>query len=179
MLEQLNCHHQITYCKGNLSIEYPPPFEYLVWDCNRANVEGIEKSIESAIWDVMFNNKNVLKQVFIFNETLMNIFSNFTPNKRGTFDDTLLHWMIDFIKSKIKWKNELDYIFTKNGYKCNDFLQLQEATILVCQVIAKREEDYHKIPLKLNNPKTSAKACWSILKHFIMVKEFQLILHSW
>ena len=25
-----NCHHQITYCKLNLSIEYPPPYERLV-----------------------------------------------------------------------------------------------------------------------------------------------------
>ena len=38
-----NCHHQITYCKLNLSIEYPPPYERLVWDYNRANVEGIKK----------------------------------------------------------------------------------------------------------------------------------------
>ena len=42
-----NCHHQITYCKLNLSIEYPPPFERLVWGYNRANVEGIKKSIDS------------------------------------------------------------------------------------------------------------------------------------
>ena len=42
-----NCHHQITYCRHNLSIEYPPPYEHLVWDYNRANVEGIKKSIES------------------------------------------------------------------------------------------------------------------------------------
>ena len=34
----------------------------------------------------MFNNKSVLKQVSIINETLMNIFSNFTPNKLVTFD---------------------------------------------------------------------------------------------
>ena len=42
-----NFHHQITYCKLNLNIEYPPPYELLAWDYNRANVEGIEKSIES------------------------------------------------------------------------------------------------------------------------------------
>ena len=31
-----NCHHQITYCKINLNIEYPPPYERLFWDYNRA-----------------------------------------------------------------------------------------------------------------------------------------------
>ena len=39
--------------------------------------------------------------------------------------------------------------------------------VLVSQVIAKRKEDYHNlIASKLNNPKTSAKANWSILKSF-------------
>ena len=78
------CHHQITYCKLNLSIEYRPPYERLVWDYNRANVEGIKKSIEFLIWEVMLINKSVHKQVSIFNETLMNTFSNFNPNKLVT-----------------------------------------------------------------------------------------------
>ena len=52
-------------------------------------------------------------------------------------------------------------------YRCNDYLRLKEATVLVSQVIAKRKEDYHNlIASKLNNPKTSAKANWSILKSF-------------
>ena len=52
----------------------------------------------------------------------MNIFSNFTPNKLVTFDDRDPPWMNDFVKSKIKWKNQLCKIYTKNGYKCNDYL---------------------------------------------------------
>ena len=35
----------------------------------------------------MFNNKSVHKQVSIFNETLINILSNFTSNKLAIFDD--------------------------------------------------------------------------------------------
>ena len=135
----------------------------MVWDYNRANVEGIKKSIESVNWEMMFNNKSVHKQVSIFNEILMNIFSNFTPNKLVTFDDRDPPWMNDFVKSKIKWKNQLYKIYTKNGYKYNDYLKLKEATVLVSQVIAKRKEDYNFLASKLNNPKTSAKAYWSIL----------------
>ena len=114
--------------------------ECLVWDYKRANVEGIKKSIESVNWEVMFNNKSVHKQVSIFNEILMNIFSNFTPNKLVTFDDRDPPWMNDFVKSKIKWKNQLYKIYTKNGYKHNDYLQLKEATVLVSQVIAKEKK---------------------------------------
>ena len=54
-----NCHRQTTYCKINLNIEYPPPRKRLVWDYNRANVEGIKKFIESVNWEVMFNNKSI------------------------------------------------------------------------------------------------------------------------
>ena len=100
----------------HLNIEYPTPYERLFWDYNRANVEGIKKSIESVNWEVMFNNKSVHKQVSIFKEILMNIFSNFTPNKLVTFDDRDPPWMNDFVKSKIKWKNQLYKIYTKNGY---------------------------------------------------------------
>ena len=35
----------------------------------------------------MFNNKSVHKQISIFNETLINILSNFTSNKLVIFDD--------------------------------------------------------------------------------------------
>ena len=35
----------------------------------------------------MFSNKSIHKQVPVFNETLMNIFSNFTPYKFVKFDD--------------------------------------------------------------------------------------------
>ena len=54
-----NCHHQITYCTFNLNIKCPPSYERLVWDYNKAYVEGIKKSIESVNWELMFSNKNI------------------------------------------------------------------------------------------------------------------------
>ena len=74
--------------------------------------------------------------------------------------------MNDFMRSKIKRKNQLYKIYTKNGYKWNDHLGLQEGTILVFQIIAKRkEDDDNPIDSKLNNPRTSANpnpGCWDI-----------------
>ena len=54
----------------------------------------------------------------------MNIFSNFTPNKLVTFDDRDPPYMNDFVKSKIKQKNQLHKLYTKNGFKCNNYLRL-------------------------------------------------------
>ena len=70
--------------------------------CNKANVECIKKSIESVNWELIFSNKSVDKQVSIFSETLVNIFSNFTPDKLLTFDDRDPPWMNYFVKSEIK-----------------------------------------------------------------------------
>ena len=81
------CHHQITHCKLNLNIEYPPPYERLVWDYRKADIESILNSVISVNWETLFNNKTVNKQVSIFNETIMKILSNFVPNKLVTYDD--------------------------------------------------------------------------------------------
>ena len=43
----------------------------------------------------MFNDKSIHKQVSAYNERLMNIFLNFTPNKLVTFDDRDPLWMND------------------------------------------------------------------------------------
>ena len=37
------CHHQITHCKLNhLSIEYPPPYERLVWNYKKVHIDNIK-----------------------------------------------------------------------------------------------------------------------------------------
>ena len=54
-----NCHYQISYSKCNLNIQYRSPYERSVWDYNRENAKRIEKSIESANWEVMFVDESV------------------------------------------------------------------------------------------------------------------------
>ena len=50
-------------------------------------------------------------QVPVFNETILNIFSNFVPNKIITYNDKDPIWMNDKIKSKVKSKiNSIKYI---------------------------------------------------------------------
>ena len=99
----------------------------------------------------MLSNKSVYKQVSIFNEALMNKFSNYTPNKLVAFDDRNSHWMNDFVKCKIKWENQISKIYTKSGYSCNDYLRLKKTTVLVSKVAAKRKEDYNIIIASMLN----------------------------
>ena len=54
-----------------------------------------------------------------------------------------------------------------------------DINVMFIKVIAKRKEGYHNFVVsKLNNPKTSAKAYWPILKLFDISKKCQLFLHS-
>ena len=76
-----NCHHQIVYCKLNLNIKFPPPCGRLVWDYNKADTEKIKKSIEQVYCENIFNHRSPHQQVAIFNKTIINIFSNFIPNR--------------------------------------------------------------------------------------------------
>ena len=72
--------------------------------------------------------------------------------------------MNDFVKGKIKYKNQLYKIHTKNDYRCNDYLWLQAAEKLVSKIIARRKENHNFIASKLNNLETTrAKLYWSTL----------------
>ena len=86
-------HLYITYCRFNLLIGYPPPYERLVWDCKHSNESAIAKAVDQVDWNFLFFNKNVHEKVSILNRTLMNAFSNFIPNKVVTFNDKDSQWM--------------------------------------------------------------------------------------
>ena len=164
------------YCKLNLYTKYPPRYERLVWNYKKANTENIRKSLESVNWKTLFNNKTVNKQVSILNETIINIFSNFVPNKRATFNDSDPPWMNDYIKNKIKWKHQIYKTYQKNGHKGSDYFKLQEATSVVSELISRRKEEYQNhLALKLSDPMTNAKTYWSLLKTFYNGKKVPII----
>ena len=56
------CHHQIIYFKLNLTIKYPFPYQRLVWDYKRADMESIKRSIELVNWVTLFHNKSLHQQ---------------------------------------------------------------------------------------------------------------------
>ena len=51
--------------------------------------------------------------------------------------------MNDYVKGKIKWKNLLHKTYAKNGYKWNDYFQLQQVTNVVSQVVSTRKQEYY------------------------------------
>ena len=75
------CHHNIIFGKVNLKIPLPSPYTREVWNYEKANVEGIQRSISGVDWDYLFQGTTVYKKVEIVNETVQNIFCNFIPSR--------------------------------------------------------------------------------------------------
>ena len=118
--------------------------------------------------EIVFLNKSVHDQVSIFSNTLINIFSNYIPHKYVTVDARDPPWMTEIIKNKIKSKSSL--------YKSNKFIDLQDLSKEISTMILERKEKYYNhLSMKLNNPNTSAKTYWSILKSFYNDSKVPLI----
>ena len=76
--------------------------------------------------------------------------------------------MTKHIKDKINLKRAL--------YKSNNFIELQNLSSEICEMISVRKEEYYThLSKKLNNPDTSSKTYWSILKSFYKGNKVPLI----
>ena len=106
----------------------------------------------------------------------MNVFSNCIPNKYITFTDKDPPWMTNYLKYKIHCKNSLYLNYLKHGKKNCDYIELQRSIEEVSGAIFKSKEPYHDcLAKKLNNPKTSPKTYWAIMKTFYNSKKIPLI----
>ena len=70
-----------------LKLEYSLPYERLLWNYKNADSQAINKAIKDFYWKKSFCNKNIDEQGHLFNETFVNVFHNYSPNKYATFND--------------------------------------------------------------------------------------------
>ena len=93
------------------------------------------------------------------------LFSNYIPNKLITVDDKDPSWMNESIKKKIMAKKYPCKSFNANKNNYDAYLKLQTISTELSEMILKRKEDYYCVLSdKLNDPYTSAKSYWFILK---------------
>ena len=98
---------------------------HLVWNFKKSSNDAIKKATELVNWNFLFSNKSVHEPVTIFNQTLMNIFSNFTPNKLITVDYEDPPWINESIKKKIVAKKCACKSFNANKKSYDVHLKLQ------------------------------------------------------
>ena len=101
-------HDNIIYGKLNFDIPLPPPYYRKLWDYKKANTGTIQRAISAFNWDMAFYNKDTNDKIKILNdETLLDIFSNFIPNKISEFDYKKPVWMNKKITLLLKKRSKL------------------------------------------------------------------------
>ena len=171
-----NCHHQIIYANINFQLFFPPPYERQVWHFDRADCESIKQSISNIDWNRIFLDMDVNLQVETFNEYLMNILKNFIPNEIIEINDKDPPWITKAIKNKIDKKNQLYRRYLQGGKLFSDLEVVNDLTMSINEMIlASKNCYYDRLSKKLNDPKTSPKAYWSILKSFFGDKKVPII----
>ena len=160
------CHHQITYCKVNFNIPPPPPFERKNWHYDRANIPLLKRSMFSFPWlDHLNINQDPNWQVRTFTTLFLNIMSNFIPNKTKRIIPRDPPWITKPLKTMLNRKNRLFKNYKRHGYKLEDKVRLDNFHKECQEAVETAKLTYlTNMGEKLNNPNTSQKSYWKIIK---------------
>ena len=120
------CHHEIVFAKLNLKVEYPPPYERIFWNYSRADKASINRAINAINWEELFAKKTVESQVSELNDLLLNIYSNYIPNKTVLCDDKDPPWMTNGIRTVIEMKNNACKEYIRSGMRHNYYVRLEK-----------------------------------------------------
>ena len=106
--------------------------------------------------------------MFILNNTINNVLSNFIPHETITCDDKKPPRFNKNIINLIKNKNIFYDSHAANG---NSIDKKEAIKALQNNLTCAKSEYYSKLSMKPSNPETSSKAYWSILKSFVNDKK--------
>lgn len=111
------CHHQIVYGKLSISNVKQPPYTRRIWFYDKSDSDNIKQSIEMFNWQKHLGSlKCSNEQVKLLNETLLNIYSNFIPNKVKKIRPNEVPWMTRSIKNFLRKKNRIYRNAVKKGH---------------------------------------------------------------
>ena len=137
-----------------------------------ANVENIRKAISDFPWERRFANSDVNEKMYLFNKTIKNIVSNYTPHETIICNDRDPPWINNNIKKLINDKTRAYASYRLNEDYSPTFQHFQFLQSRLNSLIEKSKLKYYarlsKILLDLTN---SLKSHWSILKIFLNNKK--------
>ena len=157
----LNCDHHIVHYRFNLNIYNTAPYQRLTWNYKKADSTKIRKALDTVNWERLFDKKDLNAQVITLNETILNVFRNYVPNKYITVDDKDPVWMNEIIKSKMKAKSKLYKQYIKNRRFESDYVFIESLVNEINDLVSNAENlCYDNLAKKLNNPLLLAKTYW-------------------
>ena len=153
-----NCGHQTVFPKFNLMISYPPPYSRDVWHYREVNTDLIRRAISNFNWEKAFYDTNVTKKVSIFNETILNVLSNYNPHETLICDDKDPPWFNSRIKSLLQDKNKLYKGFQRSNTIAQLLNKLNHLQEQLNFLINKSKQNYYaRITKKLTNVSKNCK----------------------
>ena len=134
-----------------------------IWHYEKANTDP---------WDKIFSNTDVNQYLHLINQTIKNIFCNFTPHETVTCDDRDSPWINSKIKYLMQEMNIAQKCYLQNNKDIKLFRRFQCMQNLLTAANEKSKEQFcSQFLTKLKYPTISPKAYWSILKTFLNNKK--------
>ena len=93
-----SCRHHMVFTKIKFKTDFPPAYKRKIWDFSRANHHAIKLATNSIDWDTVFEPLDIDGRVSFLTEAILNIFSNFVPNKIITIRSKDTLWMTPEVK---------------------------------------------------------------------------------
>ena len=117
----------------------------------------INKAIEMFNWEKLFQNKNIHDQLKLLKKTIVNIVSNYIPNKFIIWNDKDPPLLNDHIKRLINLKNEIFKKYLKDGRPDSVHENLQTITWDLTEAVSSSKNVYYgRLVNMLSDPNTSA-----------------------
>ena len=118
-----------------------------------ADSTSIRKALDFVNWERLFGKKDPNSQFVTINETILNVFQNYVPDKYITIDDKDLVWIKEIIESKIETKNKLYQQYIQNLRFEGDLVFTESLTAELNDLISyKKILHYENLAKNLNNP---------------------------
>ena len=164
------CKHQITFCKINFSIPPPPTYSRKLWQFSRADSSLITKAISQFPWQERLGqiSDDPSRQVELLNETILNIMSNFVPNKTTRIKPSEPEWLNREIKNMLKKQNRIYKKYKNNGFREIDKIALDLFRKECAETIEKSKQNYLlNLSSKLADNCTGQKSYWKIVNNLL------------
>ena len=127
-------------------------------------------------WNKAFENLSIDAKVELLNETLLNIFRNYIPNKKIKYDYRQPPWMNDNIKRKLKQRTKLIKYFYKNGQmKCGYDKILEKSAECSAEMFETKKNYILNMTSKLADSHAAPKTYWTLLNRLLYNKKIPAI----
>ena len=152
-----HCHRQLIFAKLDLKVFYPTSYDWTVWHFPQANSDHIKRAVDLFNCESALIDLDVNEQVFVSNDAITNIMSNFLPNKIISFENRDSPWMNCHIKNLIFYKTNFytTFIHGKNSMfhyltfnNLQNHLDQSQQTFVLMKTPWRRLEDVFRLRLQ-------------------------------